>query len=110
MNSKNKLINYFNSLPEVIRIKELENYIDNNQDIKNTFDNLKDIQKKLVNAKEFNQINQYNEYKKEYDKLYELLLSYPFMEEYIELLDYVNNLLINLTNELEYQIDKKINN
>ena len=110
MNSKIGLINYFNSLPEVKRIKELESYIDTNMDIKNTFNELKDIQKKLVNAKEFNQINQYNEYKKEYDNKYNLLLSYPFMEEYIELLDYVNNLLVNLTHELEYQIDKKINN
>ena len=109
MNSKDKLIEYFNNLEEVKRIKELEGYIDNNKDIKNKFNELKDLQKKLVNAKEYNQINQYNVYLKEYNNLKNELLDLPFVEEYLELLDYVNNMLNYLTKSIEIDIDKKIN-
>ena len=109
MNSKDKLIEYFNSLEEVKRIKELEGYIDNNKDIKNKFNELKDLQKKLVNAKEYNQINQYNVYLKDYNNLKKELLDLPFVEEYLELLDYVNNMLNYLTKSIELDIDKKIN-
>lgn len=109
MNSKDRLIEYFNNLEEVKRIKELEGYIDNNKDIKNIFNELKDLQKKLVNAKEYNQINQYNAYLKEYNNLKNELLDLPFVEEYLELLDYVNNMLNYLTKSIEMDIDKKIN-
>ena len=109
MNSKDKLIEYFNNLEEVKRIKELEGYIDNNKDIKNKFNELKDLQKKLVNAKEYNQINQYNVYLKDYNNLKKELLDLPFVEEYLELLDYVNNMLNYLTKSIEIDIDKKIN-
>ena len=109
MNSKDKLIEYFNNLEEVKRIKELEGYIDNNKDIKNKFNELKDLQKKLINAKEYNQINQYNVYLKEYNNLKNELLDLPFVEEYLELLDYVNNMLNYLTKSIEMDIDKKIN-
>lgn len=109
MNSKDKLIEYFNNLEEVKRIKELEGYIDNNKDIKNKFNELKDLQKKLVNAKEYNQINQYNVYLNDYNNLKKELLDLPFVEEYLELLDYVNNMLNYLTKSIEIDIDKKIN-
>lgn len=109
MNSKDKLIEYFNNLEEVKRIKELEGYIDNNKDIKNKFNELKDLQKKLVNAKEYNQINQYNVYLKDYNNLKKELLDLPFVEEYLELLDYINNMLNYLTKSIELDIDKKIN-
>ncbi len=109
MNSKDKLIEYFNNLEEVKRIKELEGYIDNNKDIKNKFNELKDLQKKLVNAEEYNQTNQYNLYLKEYNNLKNELLDLPFVEEYLELLDYVNNMLSYLTKSIEIDIDKKIN-
>ena len=110
MNSKDKIIEYFNSLPEVKRIKELEHYIDNNEKIKNAFNEIKALQKQMVNSKEFNQINQYNQLKKEYDIKLKEYMDLPFVEEYSELIEYVNNILINLSKEIEYQIDKKINN
>lgn len=109
MNSKDKLIEYFNNLEEVKRIKELEGYIDNNKDIKNKFNELKNLQKKLVNAKEYNQINQYNVYLNDYNNLKKELLDLPFVEEYLELLDCVNNMLNYLTKSIEIDIDKKIN-
>ncbi|MCR5349614.1 MAG: YlbF family regulator [Acholeplasmatales bacterium] len=109
MNSKDKLIEYFNSLPEVKRIKELEHYIDNNEKIKNAFKEIKALQKQMVSSKEFNQMNQYNMLKKEYDNKLNEYLDLPFVSEYCELLEYVNNLLSDLSFQIETDISKKIN-
>lgn len=96
---------YFNSLPEVKRIKELESYIDSNNEINDTFNAIKQIQKKMVNAKEFNQINQYKLYLDEYNLLKDKLMDLPFVEEYLELLEIVNNKLIFLTQAIENEIN-----
>lgn len=93
----------------VIRLKELESYIISNIDITIKFNELKEIQKKMVNAKEFNQLNQYKEYKKLYEKKYEELLDLPFVEEYIELADNINQELNNCFKIIENIIDKKLN-
>ena len=65
----NKLLDYFNNIPEVKRLKELKNYIESNEKILIKFDEIKAIQKKIVNAKEFNQINQLKVYEDEYKKI-----------------------------------------
>lgn len=109
MKSKEKIIEYFNNLPEVIRLKELKNYIESNKNITTKFEEIKDIQKKIVNAKEFNQFNQLKVYELEYKKLNEELLNIPFVEEYLELMDYVNSIILNLEKELEFNLNKKIN-
>ena len=109
VNSLDKVKEYFNSLPEVIRIKELEKFIDNNVEINNKLSELKEIQKKMVNSKEYNQINQYNELSISYNNLKNEIIDYPFVEEYLELLDIVNDMLLNFTNTIEYKIDKIIN-
>lgn len=96
---------YFNSLPEVIRIKELESFIDNNKEINDIFNEIKQIQKKMVNAKEFNQINQYKLYLDEYNLLKDRLMDLPFVEEYLELLEIVNQRLLELTNIIEKNIN-----
>ena len=109
MKTKDKIIDYFNNLEEVKRIKELEPYIKNNKEINDKFIELKDIQKKMINAKEFNQINIYHQLKKEYDNKKNELFDLPFVEEYLELVDIVNNMLNDLSNEINYLIDKEIN-
>lgn len=96
---------YFNSLPEVKRIKELESYIDSNSEINNTFNAIKEIQKKMVNAKEFNQINQYKLYLDEYNLLKDKLMDLPFVEEYLELLEIVNSKLVLLTQTIEQEMN-----
>jgi len=105
----NNIKEYFQSLPEVIRIKELEHYIDTNADIQKTFNELKDKQKQMMNAKEFNQLNQYHEYLNEYKAIKAELLDLPFVEEYLELLEVVNNMLVDLTKSIENKINKLIN-
>lgn len=109
MNSLEAIKAYFNSLPEVIRIKELEPYIDNNKEIKAKFLELKKIQKQMVNSKEFNQLNQLNIQRKAYEAKRRELLDLPFVEEYLELLDIVDNMLLTLASEIENKIDKRIN-
>ncbi len=105
----NKLLDYFNNIPEVIRLKELKNYIESNEKIINKFDEIKNVQKQIVNAKEFNQINQLKVYEDEYKRLNQELLDIPFVEEYLELMNYVDQMINSFVKEVEYQIDKKIN-
>lgn len=105
MNSTDDIITYLNSLPEVIRLKELEKYIDNNPKINSKINELKDIQKKMVTSKEFNQLNQYKEYKNQYDSLLNEINDLPFVEEYLELLEIVDNILKGLTDNIEYKIE-----
>ncbi len=105
----NKLLYYFNNIPEVIRLKELKNYIESNEKIINKFDEIKNVQKQIVNAKEFNQINQLKVYEDEYKRLNQELLDIPFVEEYLELMNYVDQMINSFVKEVEYQIDKKIN-
>lgn len=96
-------------LPEVIRIQELEKYIDNNQSINNKLKELKEKQKQMVNAKEYNQFNQYKIYLDEYNTLKEELIDLPFVEEYLELLQIVNAKLDDVTDEIENKLNKIIN-
>lgn len=104
MNSVNDIIDYINNINEIKRLHELEHYIDNNELIQNKLKELNSIKKKMVNSKEFNQFNQYKIYKEEYDKLYNELCDLPFVEEYIELIEYSNNLL----EEIKLNIESKI--
>ena len=99
----------FLELPEVKRIKELEAFIDNNEDIKSLFIKLKTVQKQMVHAKEYNQPNQYNIYKDEYNLIYNELLDKPFIEEYLELLEIVDGKLANFTYAVEKELNKIIN-
>ena len=105
----NRLLDYFNNIPEVIRLKELKNYIESNEKIINKFDEIKDLQKKMVNAKEFNQINQLKVYEEEYKRLNSELLDIPFVEEYLELMNQVDLMIQGFVKNVEYEINKKIN-
>jgi len=109
VNSVNDIIEYLNSLPEVKRLKELETYIDKNDRINSKIKELKELQKKMVNSKEFNQPKQYNEYKNQYKSLFEKINDMPFVEEYLELLEIVDNILKDLTDNIEIKIEELIN-
>ena len=108
MNSTDKIIDYLNSLEEVKRFKELDNYITRNKAINDKIVELNVIKKKMVNSKEFNQINQYSVYKKEYDSIYNEIINMPFVEEYLELKEYVINLLNDIKTDIEDRIEEII--
>ncbi len=109
MSNIDKLKDYFNDLEETKRLKELENYINNNEKIKKAFEALLEKQKQLINAKEFKQEKQAKIYEDEYNKLKEELYDMPFVEEYIELVEILNSKLEIVTSELENKLDKIIN-
>ena len=105
--SKDIIIEYFNSLPEVKRIKELEPFIDNNKKIQDQFERVKASQRAYVLKKESKQdfSLELDLYNKEKEKLFDL----PFVEEYLELIDIVHEMLNDLTSIIENQLYKKIN-
>ena len=109
MTSKEEIISYFNSKDEVKRLKELEHLIDKDDVLKNKINEVKKLQQKMINSKEYNLINQYKEDKRLYDELLEEINDYPFMGEYLDLLDLVNNELRYLTDGINEEIDKLIN-
>lgn len=105
--SKNLIIEYFNSLPEVKRIKELEPFIDKNQKIQEQFNLVKKCQREYVLKKE-----KHLDYEKEleiYNKEKANLIDMPFVEEYLELMDIVHQMLEDLTSSIEKGLYKKIN-
>ena len=104
----NKLKEEFLNTDLVKRIQSLEKIIDNNPTLNEKLNSLKELQKKMVNAKEFNQINQYKAYKEEYDKLYSEILEFPFVEEYLELLEQANNILLDICYIIENKINKEL--
>ena len=110
MKTKDEIIKYFSELPEVKRIKELEPYIDSNNLIKSKLNEMKDIQKHMINAKEYHQNNQYLAYEVEYNKIKDEIIDLPFVAEYLELLDIINNELTNITTDISKELDKLINN
>ncbi len=109
MRNIDELKKYFADSEEVKRFKELEKYIEKNQDLKNKIDLYHSKQQQYVNAKEFNQEIQAKIYEDELAKLKEEILDIPFVDEYLELIDIINQKLELLTNELNYKLDKIIN-
>ena len=109
MNRIEELKNYFINLDEVKRLKELEPYIKNNKEINDKFTLLLEKQKQIVNAREFKQINQLKIYEEEYKKIKEDLYNLPFVEEYLELVELINNKLEELKFFLEKKLDEAIN-
>ena len=101
---KNELL----GMPEVIRFKELEGYINKNERINTLFSKVKEKQKQMINAKEFNQHNQYNIYNKEYNDLLNELYNLPFVEEYLELVDIINQKLGSLSFLIEKELENKM--
>lgn len=92
-------------MPEVKRIYELENFIDQNKELQKLLKHLKEVQKQMIHAKEFHQPNQYLVYKQEYDAIYNKILDFPFVEEYLELLEEMNSKLSEITNIIENRIN-----
>lgn len=102
------ILNYFKDTPEVQRIKELEPYIDNNKKINELFSLLKDKQKELVRAQNGNDICDFKKIKQEYNDIKQKLLDLPFLEEYLELVDYEHNILQQLASEIEIELQKSL--
>lgn len=88
------------------RIKELEPIIDQNPLLQDKIKKLKDKQKQMVNALEYHQEKQYQVYLKEYQDLYQEVLDFPFVSEYIDLLTEMNDILLDIAKVIEDKINK----
>lgn len=104
----NKIIDAFSALPEVQRIHELEQVLMKNETLQHLNSSLKQIQQQMVNAKEFHQEKQYILYKEKYDEIYEQLLDYPFVEEYLDLLQQVHSELLMVTQQIEEKMNRHL--
>ena len=108
MNSIDEIIKEISNLPETKRIKELEPLINKNENIKILLDKLLLKEKELVDARYYHKDNE-KKLKEEYNLMKDELLNMPFMEEYLELLDYFEILLNNMSNYINKEISKEIN-
>lgn len=104
----NELKKAFLEAPEIKRLKELELVLNGNTQLNEKILALKNKQKQMVNAKEYHQLKQYNVYSSEYQQIYQEILDFPFVEEYLELLEFANEKMLNISNIIEQKINKKL--
>lgn len=103
MSKIKELITLIKDDETIIRFKELENIIDHNRSIKTDFDELLHLQKIMV-KKEFNKEKSFDQAKKKYDAQLNKVLQYPVIEEYLDLLDIINNDLSLIKSIIESEI------
>ena len=108
VNRSNYLIDYYSSLPEVQRLKELESYIDNNKDLQQKINELDLLKVEVKEALQNEDYEQYRKSKALYDIKYEQILDIPFVEEYIELINIIYNRLELTANIIEKEIRKEL--
>ena len=106
MISLDKLYSYFEQDKNYIRLKELENMFDQNKDVLNLIKRKQEVSKNLVNSRALHLYENSKALKDEYDKINEELENYPLLGEYLDLLEYFNNLL----QEIIFYLEKNINN
>lgn len=109
MKTKEDIIEYFNDLEETKRLKELEGYIENNKKINQTLEELKALQRKMIVTKQSNKFNEFKLLEREYENKKEEFLSLPFVEEYIELREIIDNELKSFKEIVEENINNIIN-
>ena len=104
LNSLKELINLLKDDQEIRRFQELEKVIDQDENIKKEYHQLLNLQKDMV-QKEFKKSNKYQEAKTKYDQAFQKILTYPIMEEYLDLLEQINSDL----NLIQTIIEEEIN-
>ena len=98
-----ELIQMLKNDEQVLRFQELEMIIDHNVSIKQDFDKLLHLQKIMV-QKEFKKESSYLEAKQDYDRQFEVMMQYPIIEEYLDLLDIINSDLNMIKKMIEEEI------
>jgi cell fate (sporulation/competence/biofilm development) regulator YmcA (YheA/YmcA/DUF963 family) len=104
MNSLQELIKILKDDEEIRRFQELEKVIDQDSNIKHEYQQLLDYQKDMV-QKQYKKSKLYPEAKKKYDQAFASILSYPVMEEYLDLLEQINADLHLIQSIIETEIN-----
>lgn len=94
--------------PYLQRLWRLENAMDKNEEIVNLINRKKEISKNMINSKVIGLTNNYEALKSEYDNINEQIKDIPFLDEFLDLLDYYNQYLKTIISYLEESINKEL--
>lgn len=107
MNKLTELLNTLQNDVGLQRYKELEYIIDHDENLKKQYELLKDLQKELVRAETTKSAN-LSVIKQEYDTQYEVVKNHVLLEEYIDLLESINNDIQMIQNIISDEINMDI--
>ena len=105
-----KLIFEINSLEEVQRFKRLCSIINSDENFKKSVSELHEISKQMTHAKEFNLLNAYKVYQKQYNELISSFEDDVTLQMYFEASEEVKEILCFITNAIEKIINEEVNN
>lgn len=108
MSLKESLIKEINNNSNIVRYKELEILVSKNKKLNKKINDLKELQKEMVHAKEYSKNNLLLKLEKDYDKLYENILNYPIMAEYMDLQHKINSMLQEFIEIIETGINSDL--
>lgn len=90
MNSVKDLIKAINENTDVVRFKELEKIIDNDNELSKEYKKLIDLQKDMV-QKEAKNHSKKDEVKQRYNEQLDVVMGHYLMQEYLDVLQVVND-------------------
>ncbi len=102
------LDNLFNVLaldPYLERLKKLEKAMDSNPEIIDLIKQKQQISQNMINSKVIGLTNNYLALKDEYNQIEDKIKDIPFLDEYLDLLNYYNTYLKTIMSYLEYKIN-----
>lgn len=112
----NKLNNSIEILKnDIIASEEYQNYrkllelIKKERQLNTIIMRLREVEKQATNAKEFNLINAYEQYKNEYDQIIKTLEDNVLLSMYLDAKEDLKNIINKLVSIIEMDISNKIN-
>lgn len=99
-----ELISLIQNDDTVKRFKQLEDTIDHNKEINETFKELLELQKQLVQGEE-SKDSRTESIRQDYQNKYDELTSFYVLNEYLDLLELINNDLQLITSIIENEIN-----
>lgn len=103
MNKLTELIDLIKNDNDVIRYQQLEKIISEDESLSKAFKELLNTQKVMVKM-EYEKSNELDTIKKEYKNKLEDIKSNIFIEEYLDLLEYINNDIQLITKIIEDEV------
>ena len=108
-NALETLINELSNTEEVIEFKKLEKLVLENEEVSLKLERLHEVEKQAVNAKELGLENTYFAYKKEYDEIIKSFEDDVLISMYLNAKEEVLAIVKLVTETIEREINKKIN-